>query len=280
MIRPAYPDELGRAQSLLNGAPVPSDATFLVAVKEYPVERLIATIPWWKTDDDEQRTELKFSIHSGNSVGLSEAELEELFTTLESLALDEKASTLTADFPLVEELPLFQKLSARGYEISQTETFISAPGAEVISFFLAQENELPADWSIESIRGRSPEIFHPLVAAEGSLTPKGFKAFWDGANRERFEEDFSHFILAGEEIIGLLLATQHGGQVLNIRIESISPDHLDQNMLISNALHRAAFHNCSEGFPQVVTWSRQTHSAYQDGLAQKPRHTLSKSLTS
>lgn len=42
LIKPAYPDEIGRAQSLLNGHPVPQEASFLVAVKEQPVERIIA----------------------------------------------------------------------------------------------------------------------------------------------------------------------------------------------------------------------------------------------
>ncbi len=42
LIRPAYPDEISRAQSLLNGHPVPQEASFLVAVEEQPVERIIA----------------------------------------------------------------------------------------------------------------------------------------------------------------------------------------------------------------------------------------------
>ena len=271
LIRPAYPDELGRAHSLLNGQTPPPGTSFLVVIKEQPVERIVAAIPWWKVDDT---ADFKFNIHSGNSAALSEELLEELFTTLESLALEEKASTLTAEFPLVEEHPLFQKLTACGYEISRTETIISAPGEEVKSFFLAQENELPADWSIESIRGRAPETFYPLVAAEGSFTPMTFKAFWDGANRERFEENLSHFILAGEEVIGLLLITLRGTS-LNIQVESISPDHLEQAGLISTSLHQVAFQNCPEDFPEIITWNRQTQSAYQGGQDHKPRHTLS-----
>jgi len=269
-IRPAYPDELGRARSLLNGAPVPSDAAFLVAVKEHPVERIIAAIPWWNDD----KTDLRFHIHFSSSIGLQGAELDELLTSLESLAHEEKASSITADFPLVEEHPFFQKLTSHGYEISRTETIITAPGDEVKSFFLSQENLLPANWSIESIRGRSPETLYPLISSEGSLTPIAFKALWDGANRERYEEDFSHLILAGKEVIGLLLVTRRGAS-LNIQVESISPDHLNQAALISNALHHAAFQNCPDDFPEGVFWNRQTQSAYSGGHEQKPRHILS-----
>lgn len=275
LIRPAYPDEIGRAQSLLNGHPVPQEARFLVAVKEQPVERIIATIPWWKAPNDDDEIDLKFSIHSGNSPGLPEAELAELFTTLEDYAQEEKASTLTADIPLVAEHPLFQKLTARGYQISHTETIITAAGDEMKSFFLAQENKLPSHWNIESIRGRSPEPLHPLIAAEGSLTPKTFKSHWDGSNRERYEQDFSHLITSGEEVIGLLLVTLRVGNFLNFQIESISPSHLAQAALISNALHQAAFQKCPENFPKFISWNRQTKSAYQGGQAQKARHTLS-----
>lgn len=41
LIRPAYPDEIGRAHSFLNGHPVPQKASFLVGVEEQPVERII-----------------------------------------------------------------------------------------------------------------------------------------------------------------------------------------------------------------------------------------------
>jgi|GEM_PF-5144819 len=41
LIRPASPDEINRAQSLLNGDPVPQKASFLVAVEEQPVEHII-----------------------------------------------------------------------------------------------------------------------------------------------------------------------------------------------------------------------------------------------
>jgi hypothetical protein len=277
MLRPAYPDELGRARSLLDGHPVAPGARFLLWVNEQPVERIIAAIPWWKAAGEGHETELKFSIHSSSSTGLSDVGLDEALTALEGLAQEEKVRTITLDSPLVEGHPLFQKLTARGYQISQTDTFICAPGKEVKSLFLAQKNQLPADWHIESIRGCGPETFYPLVAADGSLTPKQFKAYWDGSNRERFEGEYSHLLLAGEEVIGLLLVTLHGTIGLNIRLEGISEEHAGQSELISNILHQAAFQNCPEGFPQVITWSRQTESSYQGGAPQPPRHTLQRS---
>ncbi len=282
MIRAAYPDELGRAQSLLQGQPLAPGTRFLLSIKEHPVERIIAAIPWSKSAAEDQSIDLKFSIHSSNSRGLLGAELDDLFIALEALAKEEKASTLTADFPLVEEHPLYKKLSARGYEIFQTDTYISAPGDEVKALFLSQKNKVSTDWKIESIRDRSPESFYPLIAVEGSLTPKQFKAYWDGSSRERFEEDFSHLILAGEEekVIGILLATLHSNIGLNIRIESICKDHSDQAELISNILHQAAFLNCPDNFPQVITWSSKTNSSYQGGNVQSPRHILKKFLVS
>ena len=276
LIRPAFPDELGRAQSLLQGHPTAPGSHFLLCVKEQPIERIIATIPWFKAELENEPAELKFSIHSGNTTGLSESELDDLFAALEELAQEEKAPHLTADFPLVEEHSLFQKLTDRGYAISQTETFISADGNEAKSHFLAQKNELPNHLRLEPIRGHSPESFYQLATSEGALSPKQFKAYWDGASRERFEGDLSHLILAGEKVIAILLITQQGSHGLNIRIESISPDYEDQAELLSNALHQAAFQNCPDDFPQLITWSRQTQSSYQNGKAHKPRHTLSK----
>ncbi len=42
LIRPASPDEIGRAHSFLNGHPLPQEASPPVAVEEQPAERIIA----------------------------------------------------------------------------------------------------------------------------------------------------------------------------------------------------------------------------------------------
>ncbi len=41
MIRPSYPDELPRIQSILAGSPVPGNARFSGSVKDQPVERIL-----------------------------------------------------------------------------------------------------------------------------------------------------------------------------------------------------------------------------------------------
>ena len=63
MIRPAYPDELGHAQSHHQGIPMPPDTRYLLAIKQHPIERIIATIPWSKTSVTNQQNNQSPELH-------------------------------------------------------------------------------------------------------------------------------------------------------------------------------------------------------------------------
>jgi hypothetical protein len=286
-IRPAYPDELGRAQALLDGHPVPKQAAFLVAVREQPVERILAVIPWWPQAGEDEAPQLRF--HLSRS-GLEAEILEEILQQLDALALEQNASALLTDFSLAEAHPLYLALSARGYEVCQTDRYFTVPGEIVKSRSLRIYQRLgpriPPPWRIETLRGQDPEKLFALVAAHRLMSPQQFQNYWNGASRERFEADYSCVVLEEDEIIGLFLITQRGDDELHIHVEAASPARAAQSALISASLRNASFSRCPAGFPKVFTCRadsekhRQTGNTAlrQGGTEAAPRHFLRKRL--
>lgn len=286
-IRPAYPDELGRAKALLDGQPVPPQAAFLVAVKEQPVERILAAIPWWPEPTQDAAPQLRFHLHRS---GLEAEILEAVLQQLDTLALEQNASALLTDFSLPEAHPLYHALCARGYEVCLTDRYFTAPGEIGKSRSLRIHQRLgpriPPSWRIETLRGQDPQKLFALVAAHGLMPPQQFQNYWNGASRERFEADYSCVVLEEDEIIGLFLVTQRGDDELHIHVEAASPARAAQSALISASLRNASFSRCPAGFPKVFTCRadsekhRQTGNSFlrQGGTEAAPRHFLRKRL--
>lgn len=284
-IRPAYPDELGRAKALLDGHPVPPQAAFLVAVRELPVERLLAAIPWWPEPTQHAEPQLRFHL---SCTELTADFLGEIPQNLDALALQQNAAALLTDFSLPAAHPLYHALSACGYEICLTDRYFTVPGEIVKSRSLRIHQRLgpriPPSWRIELLRGQDPQKLFALVAAHGLMPPQQFQNYWNGASRERFEADYSCVVLDGNEIIGVFLVTQRGDDELHIHVEAASPARAAQSSLISASLRNASFSRCPANFPKVFTWRadsekhRQTGNTAlrQGGTEAPPRHFLKK----
>lgn len=286
-IRPAYPDELGRAKALLDGHPVPPQAAFLVAVRELPVERILAAIPWWREPTQDAAPQLRFHLSSSE---LTAEFLEEILQQLDALALQQDASALLTDFSLTAAHPLYLALCARGYEICLTDRYFTVPGEIVKSRSLRIHQRLgpriPPSWRIETLRGQDPQKLFALVSAHNLMPPQQFQNYWNGASRERFESDYSCVVLEDDEIIGLFLVTQRGADELHIHVEAASPARAAQSALISANLRNASFSRCPAGFPKVFSFRadsekhRQTGNTAlrQGGTEAVPRHFLKKPL--
>ena len=292
-IRPAYADELGRARALLEGHPVPPSAAFIVAVKEHPVERLLAAVPCWLSPEAEgpdPARQLRFHLGSPSANGLNPELLALLLEQLEARATSEHASALATDFSLPEAHPLFTHLRAQGFEICKTDRVFAVPGEVVKSrtqrIHARLGEKLPQTWRLESIRGQDPEKLYAVVAAHGLMSRQQFQQYWNGANRERFEAEYSWVVLAEAEVLGLLLVSQQGEDELHIHVEAVSPGHHAQSRLLSASLRHASFSRCAAGFPKKFTCRadaiqhRQTgNSALRHGGEEgPPRHFLRKPM--
>lgn len=289
-LRPAYPDELGRAQSLLDGHPVPAHAAFLVAVKEQPVERLLAAIPWWRVPGtDGQPASLRFFL-AGSGTAWSE-NLEAILSQLEALARQHEAAALFTDFALPEAHPLFHALTAHGYGIFLTDRYFSMPGASVNQrckrLYRRAAGKIPATWKVESIRGQAPEKIFELVGAHGLMSPHQFQSYWNTANREHFEERYSCVVLEEEQIIGVFLVTRRGEGELHIHVDAVSPRRKAVSGLITIAMRHFVVSAMPEGFPEIYT-SRVDSEKHLEGgntplryggMEAPPRHFLKKDQT-
>ena len=258
-IRAPYPDEIGRAKSLLNGHPVPPEAGFLVAVKEQPVERLIATIPWWKCSlPDSEDQVLRYFLNSGT---LEIETLKNIQTQLDELAHEHGVHQILTDFALPAEHPLYRQLLEMGYEIARTEHSFAARGdsfkSHTLQNYEAIKSQVPPEWKTTSIRGHDPQKLYALVAAHGLMSPQQFQNYWNTASRERFEEDYSFVLTAKDELLGLILVSQRGKAKLHIHLEIANPKN-SQASLILACLRHASCSECADGFPATFTW--QTHS--------------------
>ena len=254
-IRPVYPDELTRAKSLLNGHPVPPGAGFLVGVKEQPVERLVAAIPWWKVPlPDSKEKALRYYLQSGGGMELET--LQAIQDKLADLAREHGLGKILTDFSLPSEHPLYTQLIEMGYEVSQTDRYFTFPGesgkSRSIRIYERVKSKIPLEWKAESIRGHDPEKLYALVAAHQLMSPQQFQNYWNTANRERFEEDYSFVLTEGEELLGLFLLTQRGQDELHIHVEAAHPDHLAQSALISACLRTPPFRNARKAFPPLL----------------------------
>jgi hypothetical protein len=289
-IRAAFPDELSRARSLLNGHPVPPGASFLVGVKEHPVERLVAVIPWWKAPlRNSGKMGIRFHLASSGSSGLTLENLGQVLAQLDLIAQEEDTSSLFADFSLLKKNLLYQQLVERGFEIAQTDRYFSMPGTPVNQrcqkIFQRAKSRMPSSWKVESIREHGAEDVYALVKELGLMSPQQFRQYWDTANRERFEEKYSCVVVEEGRIIGTFLVTQRGADELHIHVDVVSPDYTAFSGLLTIAMRNFTSSASAENFPRVYT-SRADSKLHGEGgntplrhggEEHEPRHFLFKS---
>ncbi len=292
LIRPAFPDELSRAKLLLEDHPIPSNAGFLVGVKQRPVERIVAAIPWWPLHSDhpgDGKKIIRFHLSFPGQANAIE-QVPETVARLEEIAAEHHSTSLQTDFPLKSTNPLYQRLIDCGFEIARTERYLSAPGEQArqrtLRLYRRFKRRIPTDWKTESIRGQDPEKIFEIVAAHGLLPRHRFLALWNPANRERFEEAYSIVLTCGEDILGLYLLSQRDEHELHIHVEAVNPKYTSLSPLISVAIRNAFCTNCPEPFPEIFTFRADSEKHIQTfntalrngGEELEPRHFLKRKI--
>lgn len=232
------------------------------------MERLVAAVPWWPVPiPDSDGRALRYYLQGGGVMG--EDTLLEVQGQLEELAGENELGEIRTDFSLPEEHPLSQQLIGMGYEVAQTDRYFTVPGETVKSRSLRiherVKGKIPPHWQVESIRGHDPGKLYELVSAHALMSPQQFQHYWNTANRERFEEDYSFVVTDGEDLLGIFLITQRGPDELHIHVEAVHPDHLAQSALISCCLRNASFAQCAEGFPTLFSWRADSSKHRQTG---------------
>ena len=289
-IRPAYPDELARAKTLLSGHPVPPEARFLVGVKAEPVERLVASIPWWKIPLPKSDAHaLRFHFQCKGTP--DEESLREILEELEALANENQLTTLLTDFSLPEAHPLYLLLTSVEYEISQTDRYFSMPGEAVnqrcLRVYQRVRSRMPDSWKVESIREHRAEDVFPLVAESRLMSPQQFQAYWDFANRERFEEKYSCVVAKDGKIMSAFLVTQPRADELHIHVDVVRPEFFEFSGLLTVAMRHFGVSNAPEGFPRIYTSRADSKKHVEGGNTplryggeeHEPRHFLRKSVS-
>jgi hypothetical protein len=118
------------------------------------------------------------------------------------------------------------------------------------------------------------------------MSPQQFQHYWNGASRERFEDDYSWVVIAEGEIIGLFLITRRGEGELHVHVEAACAAFSNQSALISACLRNASFSRCAEGFPRIFSCRADAEKHGQTGnsalrhggIEGPPRHFLKKAL--
>jgi len=284
-LRLAYSDEFARAKKRLEGYLVPPHAQFLVVVKELPVERIIATIPYWIVGVEEQEKRLHFH-PSVNDEGI----FDQVLMKLEEEAQVQEVSVLHCDFPLGEEHSLYTTLTSSGFTIVQTDRYFQVSGdmfkTKAFRLYQKLQAKIPRSWEVKSIRGQDPETLFKFVAPHGLISPQAFQNYWNSANREHFEEQYSKVLIDGETIIGAILLTHKGEQELHIHVEACAPEYQEQLGLITTTLRNASCSACVESFPDVYTFRAESkkHQHFvntvlrQGGRELPPKYFLTKEL--
>lgn len=289
ILRPAFPDEIGRARKLHEGHPIPAKAHFLLAVKETPVERLLAAIPCWLAPcpEGEKAEKLLFALGLTPSLTCL-AVLEEVLPLLTARAQEQSLNILRYDTPLPEAHPYFSALTEHGFTIAQTDRHFSIPGENFkqhsLRDYQGYQEKFPAAWNITSLRGQNPEALFRFVAQHSQISPQAFQNYWKTGQHEHFEDAYSKVLLDGETIIGAFLVSQRGKQELHIHVEASAPEYQSQSGLISATLRHASFSQCAEGFPKIFTYRADsqkhqqtaTTTLHQGGTELPPTHFLEK----
>jgi hypothetical protein len=293
IIRPAFPDEHLRIRSFCQGAALPENAHYLVAISKTPVERIKAAFPYWPPHgQNDSQTTFEFALHFGPSLADPEALLTNVLVTLEKHAAAAGATHLRSQASYPEDHPIFSKLTSHGYIIAQTDRHFTMPADAVISrskrVYDKIKHRIPAHWKVESIRGHNPEDIYRIVSEHHLMSAHQFKNYWDSSNHEHFEQDYSCVIVDGDEIIATFLHTLRGNDELHIHVDAITPRHKHLSGLATVAMRNWIASNFSNGSPHILT-SRadskihteggNTPLRHKDGTELTPTHFLSKFLT-
>ena len=265
IFRPAFPDELPRLLALLSHRPLPSSAEFLVAVREVPVERILAVIPHWHQKCESTR-ELHFSIQHAGATLLSEADLRTAIKHLEQIAHSRACSAVRTSFSVPEDDPAFEILSSIGFEICQTDRHFEMPTdifkARTQRIFHRVKGRMPLSWRIESIRGQDPEAIFEIVSANRLMSRESFYAHWSKTQLNRFDENFSAALFEDRQILAIVLNSRREHE-LHVHVDATHPGNLEVSALTTTALRYWVTERFTDEFPKTISLRADSRSHIQ-----------------
>ena len=221
VIRAARSDELPRARYLFASVfdRPPADASFLLALRPRPIERIVATAAWWN-----EGPSIKFLL--AHQPGFSMMEAASVLVP-ELLSLPELSRLplgygrmLDAD---EQPAPWFEQ---HGFSPTLSERVMEVPGVPVYervgAMYARFRSKLPSTWRTEPIRLHSPDIVWPLVEPYRLIKFETLAQNWLAPNSLGYDAEHSNLLFDGDQLLGALLV-RTDPQCLAVDIRVVRP---------------------------------------------------------
>lgn len=221
VVRAAQEVEALRARQLFAGKSdqPPGDASFLIAMKERPVERIVAALVWWHADGA-----VKFLMAHTPGLGASDASAA-LVPALEALP-ELSGVELRYGRLLAAEEDVAPWLVEHNYEPTCAERVFEAPSTTVydrVQCFLARhESDMPETWHTESIRDYTPETVWPLIEPYRLIKFNALQRFWVAPGQFGYDPEYSNILFDAETPLGALLV-RNNSICLAVDVRVVNP---------------------------------------------------------
>lgn len=204
IVRPAQARELIRARQFfsLGAEQPPAPAQFLAALKQHPVERMVAVLAWWK-----ENAAVRFLVACKPGL-VAERAAEALIPKFEALP---GVSGLALEYGrlIAAGEDVAPWLTRHGYQTRRTERIFESPCATVyerVEAFRARHGaEIPARWRTESIKSHSPDMVWPLIAPFGLIKLEALRNDWATPGARGYDPEYSNILFDSETPLGVLL---------------------------------------------------------------------------
>ena len=204
VVRPAQQRERARAWQFfpLTADGPPPTAQLLVALKQHPIERMVAALAWWIEDKS-----ARFLVAHKPGMPAKQAAAV-LVPALESLP-GLRNLTLVQGRLLAEDEDIAKWLVEHGYQPRRTERIFESPCATVherVGFLLSRHGEeIPPNWRTESIKSHTPDTVWPLIAPFRLISLESFRNYWAAPGELGYDPEFSNILFDGGTALGVLL---------------------------------------------------------------------------
>jgi hypothetical protein len=203
-IRAARSEELPRARYLFASTfdRPPANASYLLALRARPIERIVATAAWWH----EGQT-IKFLLAHQPGYAMTDAvsvQVPELLALPELDALPIGYGRMLD--PDEQPAPWFEQ---HGFSPGMSERVMEVPGVPVYervgAMYARFHCKIPSTWRTEPICLHSPEIVWPLVEPYRLTKFETLALNWLATDSTGYDKEHSNLLFDGDELLGALL---------------------------------------------------------------------------
>lgn len=277
-IRAPYPDEMFRVKSSMSGKQMPDSASFLVLVKEQPVERLAAVLAYWKGQDE-------IVFHLENQGPLNPAVWQHLLKELPRLAKESGTKRCSYGSPVTEGGPVYQLLQAAGFIAEPSDVLfhvpVTLPANRITRNYQKIRHRIPENWRVRNLSGVTPRALIELIRPHRIMAASRFLRGWPMNGAAPFDPDFSAVLYEDGKLIACILTTR-GDDYLFIDAECCSTEHPKAKMLANAVLLHHVIARTTPEFPSAFRFQansgihRQTVnvSSRMGGWELSPRHRM------